>query len=172
MDHRAAARERPGTAVFARRQYSAVLGHVGYTEYGRPSVERCYRVEGLECRIEEVGVEASCTIDMDEHDGILFVNKRQSFCEGYMKVTCTSKQDPDATENHGCISVASNSQDSIKASQAGSGQVRQICQRCGVASGEAWCSSGRRYNLKKMVDISSARRDGFMIRLALGQSCG
>lgn len=75
MDHRAAARERPGTAVFARRQYSAVLGHFGYTEYGRPSAQRGYGVEGLERRIEEVGIEASCTVDLVGRDGMLFVNK-------------------------------------------------------------------------------------------------
>jgi hypothetical protein len=57
------------------RQSSEVLGHIGYTEYGRPSVERCYRVEGLECRIEEVGVEASCRACTIALCGILFVDR-------------------------------------------------------------------------------------------------
>ena len=72
------------------RQSSAVLGHIGYTEYGRHSAPRGYGVEGLECRMEEVGVEASCTINSNGRDGILFVDRLKPYCEGYMHVKARS----------------------------------------------------------------------------------
>jgi hypothetical protein len=62
----------------------------------------------------------------------------------YSGITTQGKhvnQEPDATKS--CVHKRGKQYTRFfKASQAGSGQVRQICQRCGVASGEAWCSSG------------------------------